>query len=206
MFLGKAPRAALRDLRFESARRELLQGVPDAKVMDVALRCGFPHCGRFSVEYRRRFGETPSQTVKRQAVFADALTSMPSFTIPSRDRPTVALGPIDASPEHSDIARSIADELATALTRAGVAVVRQPGAARYQLTGAISGSDRQTRLTFRLIDAETGRHLTAHRSDGAARSTTLRSTSIWPPRSSRRCSHACASPKSIAPAASRTPI
>ena len=166
-FLGKAPRAALRDLRFENARRDLLQGVPDAKVMDIAQRCGFPHCGRFSVEYRRRFGETPSQTAKRQAVFADALTTMPSFTIPSRDRPTVALCPIDASPEHSDIAHSIADELAIALTRAGAAVVRQSRAARYQLTGAISGSDRQTRLTFRLIDAETGRHLTAHRSDGA---------------------------------------
>jgi AraC-like DNA-binding protein/tetratricopeptide (TPR) repeat protein len=166
-FLGKSPRAALCDIRFEKARRELLQGAPDAKVMDVAQRCGFPHCGRFSVEYRRRFGETPSQTVKRQAVFADALSSMPSFTIPSRDRPTIVLTPIDASAEHSGIAHSIADELAIALTRAGAAVVRQPGAARYHLTGAISGSERQTRLTFRLIDAETGRHVTAHRSDAA---------------------------------------
>jgi tetratricopeptide (TPR) repeat protein len=100
-------------------------------------------------------------------VFADALTAMPSFTVPGRDRPTVALGAIDTSPENSDIARSIADELAIALSRAGASVVRQPGAARYHLIGAISGSDRQTRLTFRLIDAETGRHLTAHRSDGA---------------------------------------
>lgn len=166
-FVGKAPRAALRDIRFEIARRELLQGVPDAKVMEVAQRCGFPHCGRFSVEYRRRFGETPSQTVKRQALFADALTSMPSFSIPSRDRPTIALGPIDTSPENRDIADDIADELAIALTRAGAAVVRQPGAARYHLIGAISGSDRQARLTFRLIDAESGRHLTAYRSDGA---------------------------------------
>ena len=111
-FLGKSPRAALCDIRFENARRELLQGVPDAKVMDVAQRCGFPHCGRFSVEYRRRFGETPSQTVRRQAVFADALSSMPSFTIPSRDRPTIVLAPIHASPEHRDIAHGIADELA----------------------------------------------------------------------------------------------
>ncbi len=166
-FVGKPPRAALRDIRFETARRELLQGIPDAKVMDIAERCGFPHCGRFSVEYRRRFGETPSQTVKRQTVFADALRSMPSFTIPSRDRPTIALGPIDSGPENRDIADNIADELAIALTRAGAAVVRQPGAARYHLIGAIGGSDRQTRLTFRLIDAESGRHLTAYRSDGA---------------------------------------
>ena len=166
-FLGKTPRLVLRDLKFESARRELLQGVPDARVMDVALRCGFPHCGRFSVEYRRRFGETPSQTMRRQAVFADALTAMPSFSIPGRDRPTVALVPINTSPENSELARTIADELATALTRAGASVVRQPGAARYHVIGAISGSDRQTRLTFRLIEAATGRHLTAHRSDGS---------------------------------------
>jgi AraC-like DNA-binding protein/Tfp pilus assembly protein PilF len=167
VFLGKAPRAALRDIRFESARRELLQGLPNAKVMNIAIRSGFPHCGRFSVEYGRRYGETPSQTLRRQAVFVDALTSMPSFIAPNRDRPTIVLGPIDASPENSDIAGGIADELATALTRAGAAVTRQPGSVRYQLTGTIRESEGQTRLTFRLIDAETGRHLSAHRCDGA---------------------------------------
>ncbi len=167
IFLGKAPRTALRDIRFESARRELLQGLPDAKVMNVALRCGFPHFGRFSVEYRRRYGETPSQTLKRQAVFADALTSMPSFIVPNRDRPTIALGPIDTSPENADIARGAVDELATALMRAGVSVTNRPGSARYHLTGAIRESNQHTRLTFRLIDAETGRHLSAHRCDGA---------------------------------------
>ena len=86
---------------------------------------------------------------------------------PRRDRPTVALGPIEAAPENGEIARSIADELATALTRAGVSVASQPGSARYHLTGDIRGSGRQTRLTFRLIEAETGRHLSAYRSDGA---------------------------------------
>ncbi|MDP2333558.1 MAG: helix-turn-helix domain-containing protein [Reyranella sp.] len=166
VFLGKAPRAALRDVRFENARRELLQGLPDSRVMDVALRCGFPHCGRFSVEYRRRFGETPSQTLQRQAVFSDALTAMPAFFVSSRDRPTVALGPIDAGPGHADVARSIADEITAALNRAGAAVTRQADAARYRLIGAIAGSGPQTRLTFRLVDTETGRHLTAHRSDG----------------------------------------
>ena len=140
--------------------------MPDSKVMDIAQRCGFPHFGRFSVEYRRRFGETPSQTFKRQTAFvSDALASMPAVFSSGRERPVVALGPIDAAPEHSDIAHGIADELATALTRAGASVVRRAGAGRYHLVGAISGSGRQARLTFRLIDAETGRHLTAHRSD-----------------------------------------
>jgi AraC-like DNA-binding protein/TolB-like protein len=166
-FLGKAPGAALRDIRFDCARRELLQGAPDAKVMDVALRAGFPHCGRFSTEYRRRYGETPSQTLKRQAVFAGTLASMPSFFASGRDRPTVALGPIEAGPENGETARGIADELATALIRAGVSVATEPRAARYRLAGAIRGLGRQTRLTFRLIEIETGRHLWAHRADGA---------------------------------------
>jgi AraC-like DNA-binding protein/tetratricopeptide (TPR) repeat protein len=166
-FLGKAPGVALRDVRFACARRELLQGVANAKVMDVALRCGFPHLGRFSTEYRRRYGETPSQTRKRQAVFIDALSSMPSFFGSGRDRPTVALGPIEAGSEHGEIARGIADELATALLRAGVSVASQAKSARYHLTGAIRGSGRQARLVFRLIEVETGHHLWAHRADGA---------------------------------------
>ncbi len=167
IFLGKAPGAALRDLRFEYARRALLQGLPDAKVMDVALRCGFPHGGRFSIEYRRRYGETPSQTLKRQAVLIDALASMPSFFASGGDRPIVALGPIEAGPENREIARGIADELATALTRAGVSVASQPRSARYHLTGLMRGSGRQTHLTFRLSEVETGRHLWAHHADGA---------------------------------------
>ncbi len=167
IFLGKAPGAALRDLRFEHARRELLQGLPAAKVTDIALRCGFPHGGRFSIEYRRRSGATPSQTLKRQAVFDSALASMPAAILPSRDRPTVALVPIEASAENNEIARSVADELTIALIRAGVSVASQPRAARYHLAGAIRGSGGKTRLTFRLIDAETSRHLWAHSSDGA---------------------------------------
>src|SRR5258707_844453 len=91
-FLGKTPRDVLRDIGFECARRELLQGAAGTRVMDVALRCGFPHSGRFSVEYRRRYGETPSQTLKRQAVFAAALDRMPSVFVSTRDRPTVAFG------------------------------------------------------------------------------------------------------------------
>src|SRR4029079_11922676 len=65
-FLGKSPLDALRDIRFEAARRELLRGSPSAKVAEIAARAGFTHFGRFSTEYRRRFGEKPSQTLERQ--------------------------------------------------------------------------------------------------------------------------------------------
>jgi AraC-like DNA-binding protein/tetratricopeptide (TPR) repeat protein len=167
IFLGKAPGAALRDIRFEHARRELLQGLPDSRVMDVALRCGFPHSGRFSIEYGRRYGETPSQTLKRQGVLVGTLASMPSFFASGGDRPTVAIGPIEASPENGEVARFIADELAMALTRSGVAVATQARSARYHLAGAMRGAGQQTRLILRLSEVDTGRHLWAHHADRA---------------------------------------
>src|SRR5258707_5384910 len=132
-FLRKTPGVMLRDISFERARRELLQGSSGAKVTDIALRCGFPHSGRFSVEYRRRYGETPSQTLKRQAVFGAALGSMPSYFVSPRDRPTVAFGPIEAAAENLEFAGNIADDLTIALTRAEISVASQPRSARYHL-------------------------------------------------------------------------
>jgi len=165
-FLGKTPREVLRDIGFERARRELLQGGQDLKVMDVAVRCGFPHFGRFAVSYRCRYGETPSQTLKRQAVFAETLASQSTLFVPSRDRVTLAFAGIEAGSDHNEAARHIAADLTTALTRAGLAVTREPHLARYQLTGAVRGSGTQVRLLFRLTDTESGRQLWAHRADG----------------------------------------
>lgn len=168
-FVGKTPRAALREIGLESARRDLLQAAPGVKIMDVALRCGFPHFGRFSIAYRRHYGETPSQTLARQAAFAATLGGTPSLLIPARDRPVLAFGPIEAAAEHRDMAADLADELAAALTRAGISVVTGARAARHLLTAAIRGTGDQTQLVVRLIDTETGRQLWAHRADGLAR-------------------------------------
>jgi AraC-like DNA-binding protein/TolB-like protein/Tfp pilus assembly protein PilF len=168
-FLGKTPLVAQREIGLECARRELLQGSPGLKIMDVALRCGFQHFGRFSIAYRRRYGETPSQTSKRQAVVADALGAMPSLFVPARDRLTIAFGPIEAAAENLALAADIADDLVTALTRVGVAVATRSMAARYHLGGAIRGAGAQTHLTVRLVDTETGGQLWAHRADGVLR-------------------------------------
>ena len=56
----------LRAARFERARDELRRSEPEATVTDVATRWGFDHMGRFAVEYRRRFGESPSQTLGKR--------------------------------------------------------------------------------------------------------------------------------------------
>src|SRR5262245_66420550 len=51
-FLGKSPHDALRDIRFDNARRQLLVGRPGTRVMEVAAARGFQHFGRFPIGYR----------------------------------------------------------------------------------------------------------------------------------------------------------
>jgi len=174
-FVGKTPRAALREIGLECARRELLQGTPGLRIMDVALDCGFPHFGRFSIAYRHRFGETPSQTLARQTAFADSLDGTPALLMPARDRPVMAFGPVEASPENREMAADLADQLVAALTRAGISVVTGTRAAPHLLTAAIRGSGVHTQLIVRLIDTETGRQLWAHRADGLSRDETATS-------------------------------
>ncbi|HWA37118.1 MAG TPA: AraC family transcriptional regulator [Burkholderiales bacterium] len=61
---GTTPMRYLRNLRLKRVQEELASGTP-APVSEVALRWGFAHPGRFSVEYRRRFGEAPSATARK---------------------------------------------------------------------------------------------------------------------------------------------
>jgi AraC-like DNA-binding protein len=63
--LGVSPMAYLRELRLGAARTELKAASTDTTVTRVALNHGYSHFGRFSVEYKRRFGESPSATLRR---------------------------------------------------------------------------------------------------------------------------------------------
>ncbi|MFN8195216.1 MAG: AraC family transcriptional regulator [Nocardioidaceae bacterium] len=72
--LDTTPMAFIRGRRLEQVRRSLLQAMPGdgVNVTDVAQHWGFTHLGNFSVRYRQEFGESPSQTLRRPAVTADA--------------------------------------------------------------------------------------------------------------------------------------
>jgi len=63
-FLGKTPLGWVREQRLAQARRALLASQGET-VSEVALRCGFSQLGRFAAQYSRRFGELPSQTLRR---------------------------------------------------------------------------------------------------------------------------------------------
>lgn len=61
---GQTLAAFLHERRLQLARARLL-GASVASVTEVALGCGFAHLGRFSAQYRARFGESPSETARR---------------------------------------------------------------------------------------------------------------------------------------------
>lgn len=62
---GESPMAYLRRIRLDSVRAELLRSDPtQVRVTDVAMRWGFFHQSRFAQQYRERFGELPSQTLR----------------------------------------------------------------------------------------------------------------------------------------------
>jgi AraC-like DNA-binding protein len=63
-FRDTSPGQYLREVRLNAVRDELRKASPGTTVADVAMRWGFTHLGRFSVDYRRRFGEYPSATLR----------------------------------------------------------------------------------------------------------------------------------------------
>jgi transcriptional regulator GlxA family with amidase domain len=66
--LGVSPMAHLRRIRLDRVRTELLRcAEPDARISDIAMRWGFFHPSRFARQYRQRFGELPSDTLRRRA-------------------------------------------------------------------------------------------------------------------------------------------
>ncbi len=65
--LGVTPMAYVRERRLERVHDELADALPSdgVTVTGTAARWGFNHLGSFAAEYRRRWGETPSQTLRR---------------------------------------------------------------------------------------------------------------------------------------------
>ncbi|WP_408445210.1 anthranilate 1,2-dioxygenase regulatory protein AndR [Paraburkholderia sediminicola] len=65
-FRGISPTQYLRQIRLDKAHEILREATADVYVSDVAMDCGLMHLGRFSIEYKKRFGESPSDTLARR--------------------------------------------------------------------------------------------------------------------------------------------
>ena len=63
--LGVSPKQYLQLVRLGGVRRNLQLAAAGVKIVDVANRWGFWHMGQFAADYRRQFGELPSETLRR---------------------------------------------------------------------------------------------------------------------------------------------
>jgi AraC-like DNA-binding protein len=64
--IGVPPMTYLQTVRLRHTHKMLLEASPETtSVSEIAQGCGFTHLGRFSDQYRRRFGESPSVTLRR---------------------------------------------------------------------------------------------------------------------------------------------
>ncbi|MDK2661967.1 AraC family transcriptional regulator [Cupriavidus consociatus] len=67
--LNTTPVGYLRDVRLDSVRQALIAaaGAEHASITDIAYRFGFTHLGRFAAYYKKRFGVSPSATLRGEA-------------------------------------------------------------------------------------------------------------------------------------------
>ncbi|MFN3886354.1 MAG: helix-turn-helix domain-containing protein [Aquabacterium sp.] len=66
--MGLSPIQYLRAIRLNGARRHLREAALQGQgVQDVAARWGFWHLSQFALDYRKLFGESPSETLNRGA-------------------------------------------------------------------------------------------------------------------------------------------
>jgi len=64
-FRDTTPLGALHGIRLEQVRRALSDGAADEPISAIALRHGFTNRSRFVAAFRRRFGESPSDVLRR---------------------------------------------------------------------------------------------------------------------------------------------
>ena len=62
---GITPMQYLRDLRLAQVREQLQRGNEEASVTSVAMACGFKQLGWFANQYKEKYGEAPSETLRR---------------------------------------------------------------------------------------------------------------------------------------------
>jgi len=61
---GFGPKEFMRKQLLNKVRQELLHAKPFKRIKDIAHRYGFMHLGHFSADYKKLFGELPSETLK----------------------------------------------------------------------------------------------------------------------------------------------
>lgn len=67
---GMTVRDFIKICRLNAANKDLILSCSESTaVTEVAMHSGFMHLGRFSVEYKKLFGESPSESLRREKPF-----------------------------------------------------------------------------------------------------------------------------------------
>ncbi|MBF2076197.1 MAG: helix-turn-helix domain-containing protein [Synechococcales cyanobacterium C42_A2020_086] len=67
-YFGMSPSAYLKAHRLNGVRRQLQASTPaQTTVTHIAIQWGFWHMGQFAKDYKKRFGESPSETLRQSA-------------------------------------------------------------------------------------------------------------------------------------------
>ena len=195
-FVGLTPLSYLRRLRLNAAKSELASTQNSDAISDIAMRCGFSHLGRFAIEYRRLFGETPSTTKQRvRALAADralanndasSFGDSPPFPLPAaeREKPSLLILPLRTETLKESLeARDLTERLTATLSRIRVASVTLAHPSRavsasaplprnagtqYCLLGRLTRRDERTRVVVRLVDVVADKSLWGDCFDGYA--------------------------------------
>lgn len=65
-FHDTTPMRWLRDARLDKVHEALRRAEPAESILQIAGNWGFGHMGRFAAAYRKRFGESPAETLRRR--------------------------------------------------------------------------------------------------------------------------------------------
>jgi adenylate cyclase len=181
-FTGQSPIAFHRVLRLEAARDALCDNPAKADITTAAGLHGFNHLSHFTGQYRRRYGELPSTTLRARR---EGSLPLPSHAM-SEPISLSVLPFLGTDPEFSDaaFAEIMTERVISALTRTRWLNVLAPDSdlpaannkrvappwARYAVRGRVQRIGGSVQAVIRLIDVTTGRQIWGNAFEGAAES------------------------------------
>ena len=179
-FTGQSPIAFHRHLRLEAARNALYGDHAKTDITTAAGAHGFSHFSHFTNQYRRRYGELPSATLR---TLRESALPLPSHAICEPIGLTVVpFTCTDPETSNAAFAETMTDRVISALTRTRWLNVLSPDSdlpaannmraaspfARYAVRGRVQRIGGHLQAVIRLIDVTTGRQIWGNAFEGAA--------------------------------------
>lgn len=164
-FTGQSPIAFHRHLRLEAARQAISGTEVKADITTTAGLYGFSHLSHFSGQYRRRFGELPSTTLRAAH---ESLLPLPSHAVSAPIR--LIVHPFKCTDQRSSdatFAETMTDRVISTLARTRRLNVLPPAddvrvlpcGARYEVRGRVQWIGGRVLAVVRMIDVATGRQV-----------------------------------------------